>query len=299
MSGPTPREPGITWRSVWGACPLCGSDRRVPLGRRGGAAHRLGLGVETSVVRCGDCHGVYQWPVLLPDGNPYVEVVADEYFAQHDREQRIERGFQLAQQAELLLGRKGRLLELGCGRGELLIGASSAGWSARGVEMTEAYVRQAPGIEIEIASLETCHSLEQTYDVVFLAAILEHLYDPLSCLRRCATALASGGLVFIDVPNECGIWAPLGHLYNRLRGRNWSVNLSPTFPPFHVVGFCPRSLRQALERAGFDTLVCRTERWQLPAERVAGIERLLASAILSVGQALGLGMGITCWARVR
>jgi len=259
----------------------------------------LGLGVETCVVRCGECHGVYQWPVLLPDGNPYGEVVADEYFAQHDYEQRIEHGRRLAQQAERFLGRKGRLLELGCGRGELLVGASLAGWSARGVEMTEAYVRQAPGIEIEIAPLETCRSLEQSYDVVLLAAILEHLYDPLSCLRRCAAALAPGGLVFIDVPNECGIWVPLGRLYNRLRGRHWSVNLSPTFPPFHVVGFCPRSLRRALERAGFDTLLCRTERWQLPAGRVSGVERLLSSAILSVGQALGSGMGITCWARAR
>lgn len=90
------REPEITWRPVWEACPLCDSERRVPLGGRGGVAHRLGLGVETCVVRCGECHGVYQWPVLLPDGNPYGEVVADEYFAQHDYEQRIEHGRRLA-----------------------------------------------------------------------------------------------------------------------------------------------------------------------------------------------------------
>jgi hypothetical protein len=29
----------------------------------------------------------------------------------------------------------------------------------------------------------------------------------------------------------------LGNLYTRIRGRDWRVNLSWTFSPFHVVGF--------------------------------------------------------------
>jgi hypothetical protein len=174
---------GVGWRPELRACPLCGSERRRDLGRGGGRSHRAGLGVETTIVRCRDCHGVYSRPMLLPEGNPYEASTADEYFHAHEPAQKVAMGAAIAAQARALLGRAGRLLE--------------------------------------------------------------HLYDPADCLRR----VHDGGLVFIDVPNECSLFTRLGNAYMRLRGRPWAVNLSPTFPPFHVVGFCPSSLRRLLRRA--------------------------------------------------
>jgi hypothetical protein len=294
-STPAPRD---TWRPVWAPCPLCGSERRAWLGRRGGAAHRLRLGVETDIVRCRSCHAVYQWPTLLPLSSPYLDFAADEYFASHNQEKSIEAGRQLARSAERHLGGRGRLLELGCGRGGLLMGAAAEGWSVRGVEMTAPFARKASGVDIEIAPIETCRSLDRTYEVILLAAILEHLYDPIACLMKCRAALSLGGLLFIDVPNECGLWARFGWLYQRLRGRRWAVSLAPTFRPFHVVGFCPRSLRQALVQTGFDVIEYHSERWDVPQMLSPG-ERALASIVMSLGQRLGMGMGLVCWARAR
>src|SRR5215831_8620802 len=99
------------------------------------------------------------------------------------------------------------MLEIGCGRGELLVGAANRGWSVHGVEMTEGYAQLARsrGIEVECSPVEKCQSLNQTYDVILLAAVLEHLYDPLGILRRVKDALRPGGLVFIDVPNETSL----------------------------------------------------------------------------------------------
>jgi len=248
-------------------------------------------------VRCRNCHGVYQWPTLLPQGNPYLEFGSDEYFALHDHEKKIAAGRHLAREAERLLGRKGRLLELGCGRGESLMGAAENGWSVRGVEMTAPFAARAVGVEIEIAPLETCHSLDETHDVILLAAILEHIYDPIACLTRCRQALSAGGVVFIDVPNECSLWARFGWLYQRLRGRRWAASLAPTFPPFHVVGFCPHSLRRVLQKTGFTVIECRTERWRVPQGAFSQGEQVLSDMVLSLGQRIGMGMGITCWAR--
>jgi SAM-dependent methyltransferase len=297
-SPPIPRE--SIWRGQWAPCPLCGSKNRSWLGRRGGAAHRSRLGVETGVVRCRTCHGIYQWPTLLPQANPYLECGGDEYFAQQDQSQaaKMEAGSLLAREAQRLLGRKDRMLELGCGRGGLLMGAAAEGWSVQGVEMTPHFASEAAGVEIEISSIESCRSLGETYGVILLAGILEHIYDPISCLLRCRRALKPGGILFIALPNECGLWARFGWLYQRLRGRRWAVSLAPTFPPFHVVGFCPRSLRRALDRTGFDVIECYTERWDVPKMLWPG-ERALASIVLSLGQQLGMGMGIICWARVR
>jgi hypothetical protein len=63
------------------------------------------------------------------------------------------------------------------------------------------------------------------------------------------------------------------------------------------VGFCPRSLRQALALTGFSVLVCRTERWQIPLSTFSRAERILVKLASSAGQRLGMGMGITCWAQ--
>lgn len=245
---------------------------------------------------------LYTRPTLIPESNPYEKQSAEEYFELHDAQQKISRGETIAAFAEGVLGGPGRMLELGCGRGEFLKGALNRGWQAYGVEMTEDFIEVARsyGVELECSPIEDCRALEQTYDVILLAAILEHLYDPMETLRRVAGALRPGGLLFVDVPNESSLTMRMGNLYMRLRGRDWAINLSPTFSPFHVVGFSPNSLRRALESVGFRIHTMSVPRWNndLPQGATAGqrLERLAMSAAQRAGEALGMGDGITCWA---
>jgi len=291
------------WCVEYRPCPICGASSAKALGARGGRAHREGKGVETQIVRCVECHGVYQRPTLLPEFNPYREFSPEDYFQHHDSQQKILEGQRLASFAESVLGQPGRMLELGCGRGELLRGAANRGWGVRGIEMTEAFARiarQEHKIDIECVRVEEAGMLRDVYDVVLLAAILEHLYEPVAILKRVREALRPGGLVFIDVPNECSLMSRVGNAYMRARGTDWAVNLSPTFPPYHVVGFCPVSLRQLLEREGFRPMQFTLHRWKnalRPANSVFGkFERIGFGAVLSLGKAVGMGMGITCWA---
>lgn len=249
---------------------------------------------------------MYCHPVLKPVGNPYSAFAGDDYFAGHEEATKIESGRILASKAQALLGRKGNLLELGCGRGELLWAAVDAGWSVSGVEMTPQFadVAVSRGVHIESSTIEASALLDKegAFDVVYLAAVLEHLYDPVTCLKRIRRALKPGGLVFIDVPNECSTRTRLGNLYMRLRGRDWAVNLSPTFPPFHVVGFCPKSLRHALSIAGLDVVELDVVRWPDALPPRPGlwsmVEKAGAKAVNSLAAAMGDGDGIVCWARV-
>jgi SAM-dependent methyltransferase len=293
---------GTRWHAEERPCPICGSRRIKELGARGGRAHHEGKGVETRVVRCKDCQVVYTYPTLIPESNPYEKESAEEYFQLHDSQQKILQGEALAKDAARILGGTGRMLELGCGRGELLKGALNQGWSVYGVEMTEDYARVARshGIEIEEASIENCKSLDQTYDVILLAAVLEHLYDPMKTLERIRNALRPGGLLFIDVPNESSLTMRIGNLYMRARGRDWAINLSPTFSPFHVVGFSPTSLRNALNSVGFSIHTLNVPKWNnaLPEGKTTGqkIERFAMGFVQSVGRVIGMGDGISCWA---
>ncbi len=292
----------VEWRSTHQGCPCCSGTERVFLGHRGGRAHRAEKGLSTQIYRCRQCCAVYPDPALIPVGNPYEEFSADSYFERHQPEIKVQNGRDLARRASRLLGRKGRLLELGCGRGDLLVGAKLEGWEVFGVEMTPDFAAVG-GVEIEIAKIEESTSLSRSYDVILLAAILEHVYDPIECLRRVRGALNPGGVVFIDVPNECALWTRVANLYFRLRGRDWAANLSPTFPPFHVVGFCPGSLKHALRRVGLVPVELATHRWKnlLPQRPGLGgrLESCVSETTLVAGAALGMGAGITCWARRR
>jgi SAM-dependent methyltransferase len=265
------------------------------------------LGVETDVVRCRHCGAVYAWPTLLPLINPYAEEDAANFFKIHDENRKVELGRELAAFAERVLQRPGSMLEIGCGRGELLAGARERGWTCRGVEMTPQYAAIAAkrGISVEVASAETCRSLWAggvgDYDVVLTAAVLEHLYDPMVILERIHHVLRPGGLLFIDVPNEASLAMRVGNLYQRLQLRNWTINLSPTFPPFHVVGFSPKTLRYALNRLGFTLYKLDVVRYSndVPDNPTLKrkLERLAMSVVQHAGHRIGMGDGLICWAR--
>lgn len=255
--------------------------------------------METSLVRCRACHAVYQSPTLLPSGNPYIDV-AGSYFRHDDPGLKRDAGTILARKAESLLGRRGRLLELGCGPGDVLDGARAAGWSVAGIDMTAAFAEagRARGIPIEVSSVEESQVLNEVgeFDVVLLAAILEHVYAPASVLERVRNVLRPGGIIFIDVPNECSLFTFVANAYQRVRLRDWVVNMSPTFPPFHVVGFCPASLTFLLDRVGFRVAEMSTHAWDVPTEDLARFERVAVRAVNRVGCWLGKGVGLTAWA---
>lgn len=297
----------IQWRFEERDCPICEESRRnvTELGKRGGSAHHASQGVATRIVRCCSCHGVYASPTPIPQGNPYLEHSPDAYFRQHDSAAKVASGERLALEAERLMGAPGRMLEIGCGRGELLRGAANRGWKVAGVDLTEPYAAVARSefdIEVEIAPAESARALDRTWDVVVLAAVLEHLYEPLRLLERVASALRPDGVLFIDVPNECSLYTYLGNAYLTLSGRDWAMNLSPTFSPYHVVGFCPRSLKSILTRTGFDTVKLRSYRMTSSFHpRHSGLrawmERSGLELALTLGQVLGMGAGLVCWAR--
>jgi SAM-dependent methyltransferase len=294
------KKPSAVWHPEYRPCPICGSASHRVLGRRGGAAHRIGLGVETAVVRCVGCHGVYPRPFMIPEGNPYESHDASEYFEAHDSLAKAAAGRTIARRAAQVLGGVGRVLEIGCGRGELLLGARDEGWEVEGVDLTE---WGSHGIPIERASAETCRSLdrERHYDFIILAAVIEHLYSPTVVLRRCVGALRPRGIVYIDAPNECSLWTRVGNASFRMRGRDWAINLSPTFPPYHVVGFCPKSLRLALVQSGLEVLQLDTIAYRNVLPRRPGlygtIEHVAANTTIRLGTTVGMGAGLSCWAR--
>lgn len=287
------------------ACPVCDKSTTKYVGRRGGTAHPAGLGVECRLWRCTKCGMVFPNPMPVPVGSveQHYAVEPDNYFQHHVSARKLEGARSRLAQAERLAGGKGRLLDIGSGRGEALVAARELGWEAVGIEPSTTFARHAAessGAEIRPDPVERCGFAEASFDAVLLAAVLEHLYNPDETIGEIARILRRGGALFVDVPNELGLYFRFGNLYQKLRGRDWSVNLAPTFEPFHVFGFNPQSLRALLAKHGLSV-----RHWHvyggasLVPNRggfVGYFEQLAARAVTAISNVGELGTYIETWA---
>jgi SAM-dependent methyltransferase len=236
-----------------------------------------------------------------PIKSPYQDPGA--YFAKCRETERVARFSWILAEAERLLGRRGRLLDVGSGRGELLVAARGAGWQAVGVEPSEEfakYSRHRHGVEVLTGTLESAYFESDMFDFVVIAAVLEHVFEPLTLLREARRVLQQRGVLYVGVPNEEGLYFRALRMAFRMLGRDWVVNLAPTFEPYHVYGFSPRSLQRALELANFrieymQTFRSRptTEAGGCPGSMQAGV----TLALDSIGERLGSGSMLDAWAR--
>ncbi|MGI9069732.1 MAG: methyltransferase domain-containing protein [Pyrinomonadaceae bacterium] len=293
---------GYYWRPQ--VCPICNVPPARLVGRRGGSAHRAALGTECEIWRCERCSLVFPNPMPVPvkGVGQHYEVDADHYFQHHDLEGKALSARAMVTRAKQLTGGKGQLLDIGAGRGELLRAASEAGWSAVGIEPSASFAEYAArysGAKIKREPLEQCNFPDASFDVVVLSAVLEHVYNPDEIIKEIARILRPGGALFLDVPNEQGLYFRVGNLYQRLRGRDWTVNLAPTFEPFHVFGFNANALRKLVTKHGFAIRDWRVYGGRSVLPRRAGLlgylEQQASHLVTALSNLGGLGTYIETW----
>jgi 2-polyprenyl-3-methyl-5-hydroxy-6-metoxy-1,4-benzoquinol methylase len=287
-------------------CPTCGVDDTRVWGQRGGRAHRGRAGEECTIVRCRRCDLLYANPFPFPKDLDSLYSGTEGFFDSHpDHATKTDdRATLVASLEQLTQGR--RLLDVGAGTGETVAAALRRGWDAYGVESAARFASDAaeasPG-RIHHGTLEETPSsfLGEPYDAVVLAAVLEHLHDPNRVLGTISRILKPGGILYVDVPNESGLYFAIGNLWNKLQGRSWVVNLAPTFSPYHVFGFNKKSLTAMLAKNALLPI-----RWHVYGGRsvlpllpsIRGAAEWLASKTVHAMAKVGdRGTYIECYAR--
>jgi SAM-dependent methyltransferase len=225
-------------------CPLCGSDDPTHLFV---ARDRLvGLPGEFPVVRCRSCGFVYLNP------RPALESLSgwypDVYYpvgGGAETPEAIAVGRGLLQRVESVGSQRPlSVLDIGCGTGLFLKFARDAGHSVQGVELSESavvYGRQVYGLPIEHGMVDSVALPENTFDVVTMWHVLEHLPEPVEALRTIVKSLRPGGTVLFGVPNIESVEA-------KLFGRRWFSLDAPR----HLGHFSPETARRAVEAAGLN-----------------------------------------------
>jgi 2-polyprenyl-3-methyl-5-hydroxy-6-metoxy-1,4-benzoquinol methylase len=94
----------------------------------------------------------------------------------------------------------GNLLDIGAGTGDFLAAAKRKGWKVSGSEPSIGARAMAESKNVTLAA-DTAAFPDQSFDVITMWHVLEHVYDPEWQVRELKRLLKPGGRIFIAVPN--------------------------------------------------------------------------------------------------
>jgi SAM-dependent methyltransferase len=156
-------------------------------------------------VRCKSCGLIYSNPRLT-----YTDTTLNDLFPEHVEKRRKEHSNKekelLAKKtamvnkvAELLEGRCGKFLEIGCGPGYALAAAKACGFEVIGTELFQGFIEicQKKGFDVIPGKINVVSFPSESFDVVFLDDVLEHLDDPFKYMDEIVRVTKPGGIAFI------------------------------------------------------------------------------------------------------
>jgi 2-polyprenyl-3-methyl-5-hydroxy-6-metoxy-1,4-benzoquinol methylase len=189
---------------------------------------------------------IADWMIRKPMGQTNSRWPWSKWSQQRAHNQEIQRLKNLSNIWGSDINPKPYFLDIGCGTGEVLIAAHDLGWITTGVEISGAaaeQARNASNCTVICSPLEEVQLKRESFDIVHLREVLEHIRFPADLLRQIASWLRPGGIVYIQVPNDL-----LGYRF-RLFGKRWWI-----FPPIHLHYFTQQVLVQKLSNLGLELI---------------------------------------------
>lgn len=96
--------------------------------------------------------------------------------------------------------KKGKILDVGCSVGGMLIPFIENGWQAFGTDLDSEYVRfgkEKMGLPLEDVKAENMVLEENAYDLIVIIGSLEHIYDPNKTLEICKKAGKNNSVIVL------------------------------------------------------------------------------------------------------
>jgi 2-polyprenyl-3-methyl-5-hydroxy-6-metoxy-1,4-benzoquinol methylase len=226
-------------------CVVCGSHERSLYTQKHGH----------TIYTCHACDLKYVDPI--PGSS---EVYSEDYFAgaekgfgyvdyDKDKEPMVPTFDEYLERIESLTNAEHpKLLDVGAATGFFLDLAKKRGFDVHGVEISSFAAAQGreKGLDVRSGTLADL-GREESYDVITLLDVIEHVSDPRVELKRVYEHLSAEGLLVINTPDA-------GSLYARAMGARWHLIV----PPEHLYYFNRNNMVRLLEDEGFDVLVVST-----------------------------------------
>lgn len=139
-----------------------------------------------------------------------------------------------------------KILDIGCGNGYFLKYGEEIGWDCFGIEPSKVAAQYAKeqGLNVINTVFEKKLFSDNSFDVINMDKVLEHLPRPEDILLDAHMLLKKDGVICISVPND---FSPLQNILSQELGyKKWWLS-----PPHHLNYFSKSSLQGLLERCGY------------------------------------------------
>lgn len=247
-------------------CPVCKSDSKKTAGKPmiNQTAKKF-IRHDYSVVQCLDCSAYYIDPFIDFTLEEWKQLYSSEYFEYSSewlvKQREKDLNYRFAVIDNFVKKGDVNFLDIGCGEGNALLKAHKRGWNLNAVDIADLRNNEAKNnkainfIESELLGAKLA---ENSYDVIYLDSVLEHVLNPLEYLNEIKRILAPGGIVYIGVPNEDALMNEVRKFAFILKGRKGlSTRLRPFDSPYHVVGFNYTSMNFIIDKAGLNKVYFR------------------------------------------
>jgi len=200
---------------------------------------------------CKDCKITFTHP--FPEG--ITEAYSEDYY-------KILHEKQLRQRVKLWRKRlkivkkfckSGKLLDVGTGDGLFLKVAKTAHFKICGTEISPAAVRAAKNLydlNIHLTEIENADFEENSFDVITIWHVIEHVKNPLEALKKLYKLSKPGAVVFVATPN---LDKHVARIIYRLK-RNKPYPFYCPKGEQHLFHFTESTLKKIIKKAGFNII---------------------------------------------
>ncbi len=240
------------------ACPACGSRR---LKRFEALASDTSPPQHINIVECAECVLAWQYPShrSQEESRRFFEeayrAAADNPSAYFHPERRAATARLQVEAVNQATDYRGRLLDVGGGNGFFARAASAEGWDVTLLDPAlESQLFEGTAINALRGTLDRIS--DQTFDVVTLWDVVEHLPEPMQVVESAVRLLNPGGTIWIETGNYCSAERVSGGLTHWIyqADHRWYFSPSSIIAMLNGLGLTRTELHPTVLRPGWTGL---------------------------------------------
>ncbi|EKD74904.1 MAG: dihydroxyhexaprenylbenzoate methyltransferase [uncultured bacterium] len=231
-------------------------------------------------VTCASCGTVYVTPRLQ---DKYLSELYDgEYYSYFFKKSLIPAfevrkkliGERKANQILQFYPKKGRILDIGSGIGEVIDVFQDRGWLCQAIEVNPIAVKWLENKNIKVfADIFEKYSINEKFDVIMGWGVVEHVSDPIKFLEKVYSQLKPGGVFVSEVPNGDSLLVDYCRQTNKDPGR---IIMGEQ----HIILYSVKAYEQLHQTCGFQKLHVQTN--GLDVETIFKINNVFVSDSLII-----------------
>ncbi|MDD2889464.1 MAG: class I SAM-dependent methyltransferase [bacterium] len=233
-------------------CPICNNliNKDLPTTIPISNSQKLFHSNNYKIIGCAKCGLLQLNP--LPTKEDISKLYSKDYYYGNEKNRRFQEiieffiyltHLRLSKEISSLRKDKGKILDIGCGKGWFLAGCRALDWETYGTEITSStsdFAAKELHLDVLSKDISECNFPDSYFDITTCLHSFEHLPQPVETLKEIRRILKKDGLLLLTLPNIDSfqfkiskyLWFHLGI-------------------PYHYYNYSTKNISTLLKKAGF------------------------------------------------